>query len=122
MADASDKIQLLQEMRSEAERETVEKRFRGGDNGGNDGGEPPMSNLEARVQHLETDMRSVRDDLAVIKATYATRDGLNDVRLEIEKTRGEMHSLGRQMIMWNVGTILTAAGLVFAIMRLLPTT
>lgn len=79
-----------------------------------------MSNLEARVEHLEKDMRSVREDLTTIKATYATRDGLNDVRLEIEKVRGEMHSLGRQMIMWNVGTIITAAGLVFAIMRLMP--
>ncbi|MFI0472940.1 hypothetical protein ACGLWX_09520 [Halomonas sp. HMF6819] len=79
-----------------------------------------MSNLESRVEHLEKDMRSVRDDLATIKATYATRDGLNDVRLEVEKVRGEMHSLGRQMIMWNVGTIITVAGLVFAIMRFLP--
>lgn len=79
-----------------------------------------MSNLESRVEHLEKDMRSVREDLATIKATYATRDGLNDVRIEIEKTRGEMHSLGRQLIMWNVGTILAAGGLVFAIMRFLP--
>lgn len=94
-----------------------QRRFK---NSGGDGGEPPMSNLETRVQHLEADMRSVRDDLSIIKATYATRDGLNDVRIEIEKTRGEMHSLGRQLIMWNVGTILTSAGLVFAIMRFLP--
>lgn len=79
-----------------------------------------MSNLEARVEHLEKDVRSVREDLTAIKATYATRDGLNDVRLEVEKVRGEMHSLGRQMIMWNVGTIITVAGLVFAIMRLFP--
>lgn len=84
------------------------------------GGEPPMSNLEGRVEHLEKDLRSVREDLTTIKATYATRDGLNDVRLEVEKVRGEMHSLGRQMIMWNVGTIITVAGLVFAIMRFLP--
>ncbi|SDO71568.1 hypothetical protein SAMN04487957_110104 [Halomonas shengliensis] len=79
-----------------------------------------MSDLTARVEHLEGDMRVVREDLATIKATYATRDGLNDVRLEVEKVRGEMHSLGRQMIMWNVGTIITVAGLVFAIMRFLP--
>lgn len=79
-----------------------------------------MSSLEGRVEHLEKDMRSVREDLTTIKATYATRDGLNDVRLEVEKVRGEMHSLGRQMIMWNVGTIITVAGLVFAIMRFLP--
>jgi len=95
---------------------------RGGKGNGGDttGGEPPMSNLESRVEHLEKDMRSVREDLTTIKATYATRDGLNDVRLEIEKIRGEMHSLGRQLIMWNVGTILAAGGLVFAIMRFLP--
>lgn len=65
-------------------------------------------------------MHSVREDLTTIKATYATRDGLNDVRLEIEKIRGEMHSLGRQLIMWNAGTILAAGGLVFAITRFLP--
>ena len=97
--------------------------FPGKGGGGNGtGGEPPMSSLEGRVEHLEKDMRSVREDLTTIKATYATRDGLNDVRLEIEKVRGEMHSLGRQMIMWNVGTIITVAGLVFAIMRFLPST
>lgn len=79
-----------------------------------------MSNLEARVEHLENDMRTVREDLTTIKASYATRDGLNDVRLEVEKVRGEMHSLGRQMIMWNVGTIIAAAGLVFTIMRFWP--
>ena len=91
-----------------------------GYNGGSDDGEPPMSNLEARVEHLEGDMRAVREDLTTIKATYATRDGLNDVRLEVEKVRGEMHSLGRQMIMWNVGTIIAVASLVFAIMRFFP--
>ncbi|MFD2191577.1 hypothetical protein [Pistricoccus aurantiacus] len=80
-----------------------------------------MNDLTARVEHLENDIRAVREDLAAIKATYATRDGLNDVRLEVERVRGKMHSLGRQMIMWNVGTIIAVAGLVFAIMRFLPT-
>lgn len=92
------------------------------DQGSHDGsgGEPPMSTLEARVGVLETDMRAVRDDLAAIKATYATRDDVGNIRIEVEKVRTEMHSLGRQMIMWNVGTTLTAAALVFAIMRFLP--
>ncbi|WP_144984958.1 hypothetical protein [Halomonas sp. C22] len=89
---------------------------------GGGGGGPTMEDIARRVGVLESDMKSARDDLSEIKATFATRDGLNDVRLEIERVRSEMHSLGRQMIMWNIGTILTSAGLVFAIMRFLPAT
>lgn len=63
MADTGDKIQLLQEMRSEAEREAVEKRFKGSDNGGSDG-EPPMSSLESRVERLENDVTDIKLTLA----------------------------------------------------------
>ncbi|MCO7245262.1 hypothetical protein [Halomonas sp. Mc5H-6] len=74
MADSGDKIQQLQEMRSDAEREAVEKRFRGGDNGGNDGGEPPMSNLEHRVGKLESDAGDIKVTLARMEGKFDTMD------------------------------------------------
>lgn len=76
-----------------------------------------MSDLTARVEHLEADMRSVREDVAVIKATMATK---GDLHREVGGLRAEMHSLLRQQTMWSVGTIIAMAGLVFAIMRFLP--
>lgn len=76
-----------------------------------------MSDLTARVEHLEADMRSVREDVAVIKATMATKE---DLHREVGGLRAEMHSLLRQQTMWSVGTIIAMAGLVFAIMRFLP--
>jgi len=72
-----------------------------------------MSNLEARVEHLESDMRSLREDVAVIKSNYATKSDIADLRTEL-------HSSLRQQTMWSVGTIIGVAGLVFAIMRFLP--
>jgi len=84
-----------------------------GDGGGSDDGDPPMSDLTARVEHLEADMRSVREDVAVIKSNYATK-------ADISEMRAEMHSALRQQTMWSVGTIIAMAGLVFAIMRFLP--
>ncbi|KJZ10430.1 hypothetical protein TW86_14120 [Halomonas sp. S2151] len=72
-----------------------------------------MHDLTARVERLETDMRSVREDVAVIKSNYATKTDIADLR-------AELHSCLRQQTMWSVGTIIAMAGLVFAIMRFLP--
>ena len=123
------------------------------------GGEPPMSNLELRVGHLETDVSEIKSDLkdfrsetisefkslrsetasefkslrsetasefkdakkdienlktdvAVIKSNYATKQDVAEVKTE-------MHSLARQMVMWNIGSIFTAVGVVFALLRYL---
>lgn len=92
----------------------------GGYTGGSDGGEPPMSQLEARVEHLERDVGDIKQTLARIEAkldTFATGESLHK---EVGGLRAEMHSLLRQQTMWSVGTIIAAAGLVFAIMRFLP--
>lgn len=40
----------------------------GGYTGGSDGGEPPMSNLESRVEHLERDVGDIKVTLARIEA------------------------------------------------------
>ncbi|MGQ0335713.1 hypothetical protein [Halomonas elongata] len=79
-----------------------------------------MSNLEERVKHLEHDVGDIKTTLARIETkldTFATGESLHK---EVGGLRVEMHSLLRQQIMWSVGTILAAAGLVFAIMRFLP--
>ncbi|MDT8895666.1 hypothetical protein RSO41_13495 [Halomonas sp. I1] len=72
-----------------------------------------MSDLQHRVEQLETDMRSVREDVAVMKSNYATKS-------DISELRAELHSSLRQQTMWSIGTIIAMAGLVFAIMRFLP--
>lgn len=85
------------------------------------GGEPP--DMEQRLRHLE-------QDVAIIKATMATKEDLlgvksslkediSGVAVKTESFRSEMHSLLRQNIMWSVGTIIAVAGLVFAIVRYL---
>lgn len=77
MADAGDKIQHLQEMRSEAEREAVAKRFGGGDNGGNDGGSS-MSRLESRVERLENDVNDIKIALVRMEGKFDAMDAKLD--------------------------------------------
>lgn len=72
------------------------------------GGEPP--DMEQRLRHLE-------QDVAVIKSTMATTEGLSEVKQELLEFKAEVHSLLRQQIMWSVGTIIAMGSLVFAIMR-----
>lgn len=69
-----------------------------------------MSDLERRVQHLEEDMREVRDSTREMKANYATSTAISDLRTE-------MHSLLRQQIMWSVGSVIAAVGLAVAIIK-----
>lgn len=95
--------------------------------GGDDGGEPPMSNIESRVERLEGDVSDIKITLARMEAkldNFATGESLQKeiggLRKEGGDLRSEMHSLLRQQTAWSVGTIIAAAGVVFAIMRYLP--
>lgn len=45
---------------------------------GFDGGEPPMSHLEKRVEKLEEQYLKIYTDLEIIKSNYATKSDLSD--------------------------------------------
>lgn len=85
-----------------------DKARRDGDNGGN-GGEPPMNDLTARVEHLERDVTDIKVTLAGIST-----------KLDGFATKTELAQMEARIIKWNVGTLLAVGGLVFAIMRFLP--
>ncbi|NHH86535.1 hemolysin XhlA [Cobetia sp. MB87] len=78
-----------------------------------------MNTLETRVTALEADVRTLREDVAVIKSNYATKADINELKAEL---KAELHSSLRLQTMWSVGTIIAAASLVFAIMRMVPAT
>lgn len=65
------------------------------------GGEPP---------DMEQRLRSLEQEVHVIRETMATREDLHGLR-------AEMHSLLRQQTMWTVGSIIAMGSLVFAIVR-----
>lgn len=56
----------------------------------------------------KVDIAELRSELAEIKAELKT--DIANVRVEIER-------MGRVVIMWNVGTVIVMASVVFAIMR-----
>jgi len=68
-----------------------------------------MNNIEARVEYLERDISDMKSTLARI-----------ETKLDAFATKAELASTETRIIKWNVGTILAAGGLVFAIMRFLP--
>ncbi|SIQ11232.1 hypothetical protein SAMN05421647_102234 [Marinobacterium stanieri] len=70
--------------------------------------------MEQRLRHLEQDMATVKTTLGHMQENMNTNMA---TKADLFDLKAEMHSLLRQHIMWNVGSILAAAGLVFAIMR-----
>lgn len=112
-----------------------------------DGGEPPMSTLEMRVSHIEQAMATkdqlelakaqlemkileskneLKEELVkarlelngkIDSARLETGSLIGGARLETGSLRSELHSLLRQHIMWNVGSVIAVAGVVFAILR-----
>lgn len=53
------------------------------------GGEPPDdSDMQKRVEKLESDLAALKTDMAVVRANYATR---GDISVEASSIRAELH-------------------------------
>ncbi|WP_136247962.1 hypothetical protein [Halomonas borealis] len=76
-----------------------------------------MSGLESRVEHLERDVSDIKSTLARMEGQF---EAMN-TKLDNFATKTELAHTETRIIKWSVGTILAAGGLVFAIMRFLPT-
>jgi hypothetical protein len=70
--------------------------------------------------------RATKEDIGRLKEAIArlelvTKDDIADLRTELRTTHAklaaEIERMGRVVIMWNVGTLIAVAGLVFAIIR-----
>jgi len=59
------------------------------------GGPPHDGGMEARVKQLEADMLTIKTDLGIIKANYATKADLSAMETSIHK---ELHGLTWKII------------------------
>lgn len=113
---------------------------------GSDGGDMDgrIGRLELDVEYIKRDISDIKgtlkdhsNDFANIKkeiSYFQTETGKefgslrsdmnrefgnvrSDMNREFGNLRTEMHSLARQIIMWNIATVFTTVGLVFALMR-----
>lgn len=66
---------------------------------GFDGGEPPMSNLEKRVEKLEEQLSKVNTDLEVLKSNNATKTDLQEMKVVFLEKMGSQTK-------WIIGTII----------------
>jgi len=78
-------------------------RVDGGGGGGDDG------RMESRVHALETATAGMREDIAVIKATMATKDDMAKLRDDVHKSIADLNS---SMIRWLVGLAALFGGIV----------
>lgn len=90
-----------------------------------------MDNFSERVGRLESDVEYIKRDVAEIKVDLKEfKKDVNEFKKDVGtfreetmkefgKVRSEMHNLARQTIMWNIGTVFTAVGLMFGLMRYL---
>lgn len=65
------------------------------------GGGGDNENMEARVRILEDAMTQVRQDVAVMRSNYATKEDLANVKAEVANAKASI-------IMWVVGAIIFA--------------
>ena len=82
-----------------------------------------MSNLEARVEHLERDVNDIKVTLARIEGRFDTTDekfNAINTKLDTFATKADLAETKVSMIQWGVATVIAAGALVFAIMRWLP--
>lgn len=66
-----------------------------------------------RIERLESDMKEIRQEITGLRVDMAHMSG----RLDHFATHADVERMGRTIIMWNVGTLIAVAGLVFAIIR-----
>lgn len=79
-----------------------------------DNGEPPMSDLERRVRKLEDDVSAIKQDVAIMKSNYATRE---DLAKEIGSVKTAIAESTTTQIKWFIATICTIVGLIVMVMR-----
>jgi hypothetical protein len=60
--------------------------------------------VETRISTLERDVSSMKADLAVIRSNYATKEDLQSVRIELQKTINVL-----TWKMYGFGSLLVAA-------------
>ena len=88
-------------------------------------GGSPVDKLEERVSTLENDTREMKTDIAIMRSNYVTREDLHrevgnlkgDLQREVGNLKESIEKMGRVMIMWTAGSMLTVATLTLAIVR-----
>jgi hypothetical protein len=96
-----------------------------------DGGGGNMSDLERRVGNLETDVRSIRDnlnllvtDVTVIRSNFASKTDIADLKTElkidISGIKTEIANSAHTQTRWIIATIITVISVSIAIQRFLP--
>ena len=74
-----------------------------------------LDNMESNI----TTNVATKADFLELKVT--TKSDIQELKVatksDIQELKVEMHSLARQTIMWNIGSIFAAVGVVFAILR-----
>ena len=95
-----------------------------------------VDRLANRVSTVEDDIQQLKTDVEVIRSNYVTREDLQrevgglkedlqreigglkeDLQREVGGLKESIEKMGRLMIMWSTGSMLTVATLALAVMR-----